>query len=147
MRRSQNKGRDTTSQKREAQKLDFEAWLDVRNFRIWQMNVRSEVSPCASRPIEAMVWISEMQSSKSIVELKTSYSITGAKLQTNFAVLESQIASALQKIINGDFKRRVFIQDEAAQKRKTPSHGKASRLDGLRIFQDQRHRRIRLAFH
>ena len=81
--------RDTTSQKREAEKLDFDAWAAFRNFRIWQMNVRSEVSSCASRPIEAMVWISEMQSSKSIVELKTSYSTTGSKLQTNFEVLDS----------------------------------------------------------
>ena len=42
-----------------------------------------------------------------------------------------KIAIGLKKIINGDFERRVFIQEEAAQKRKTLSHGKASRMDDL----------------
>ena len=39
-----------------------------------------------------------------------------AKLQTNFEVLDSNIASGLNKIINGDFKGRVCIREEAAQK-------------------------------
>ena len=33
--------------------------------------------------------------------------------------------------INGDFKRRVFIREKAGTKRKTLSHGKASRMDDL----------------
>ena len=51
--------RDTTSQKKEAEKLEFEAWLDFRNFRIWRMTFSSEVSSCASRPIEAVIWIKD----------------------------------------------------------------------------------------
>ena len=35
------------------------------------MNFRSGVSSCASFPIEAMVWINEIESSKSIADLKT----------------------------------------------------------------------------
>ena len=70
----------------------------------------------ASRPIEAMIWINEIESAKSVADLKTSYFITGDKLQTNFKVLDSKIASGLKKIINEDFKRRVIIQEEAAQK-------------------------------
>ena len=50
-----------------------------------------------------MAWINEIESAKSIADLKTSKTITGAKLQTNFEVLDSKIASGLQKIINGDF--------------------------------------------
>ena len=50
--------------------------------------------------------------------LKTSCSVIGAKLQTNFEVLDSKMASGLKKIINGGFKRRVFIQEKAAQKDK-----------------------------
>ena len=36
------------------------------------MNFRSEVSSCASRPMEVMVWINEIESAKSIADLKTS---------------------------------------------------------------------------
>ena len=43
-------------------------------------------------------------------------------MQTNFEVLDSKTASGLKEIIHGDCKRRVFTQEEAAQK--TPSHGK-----------------------
>ena len=42
--------------------------------------------------------------------------VTGAQLQTTFEVLDPKIASGLKKIINGDFKRLVFFQEEAAQK-------------------------------
>ena len=94
------------------------------------MIFRIEVSSCASRPIEGMIWINEIESAKSIADLKTSYSITGAKLQTNFEVLDSKKASGRKKIINEDFKKRVFIQEEAAQKEML-SHGKARRMDDL----------------
>ena len=50
------------------------------------MNIRSEVSSFASHPIEAMIWVSEIESAKSVADLKTSDSITGSKLQTNFKV-------------------------------------------------------------
>ena len=63
-----------------------------------------------------MVWISEIDSTKSVADLKTSYTVRVAELQTNFEVLDSEIASDLKHIINGDFKRRVFIHEEAAQK-------------------------------
>ena len=80
------------------------------------MNFRSEVLSCASRPIEAMICINELESAKFIVDLKTSYTITDDKLQTNFEVLDSEIARGLKKIINGDFRTRAFIQEEATQR-------------------------------
>ena len=54
------------------------------------MNFRSEVSPCASRQVEAMVRINEIESSKCNDDLKMSCTITEAKLQTNFEVLDSE---------------------------------------------------------
>ena len=50
------------------------------------MNHRSEVHPRASRPIESMVWIDEIESEKSFADLKRSFTISGAKLQMNFKV-------------------------------------------------------------
>ena len=52
------------------------------------MNFRSEVSSCATCPVVAVVWINKFESEKSIADLKTSYSITRANLQTNFEVLD-----------------------------------------------------------
>ena len=44
--------------------------------------------------------------------------ITEAKLQTNFEVLDSKIASGLKNIINGDIKRRLFVDEDLAQTEK-----------------------------
>ena len=82
------------------------------------MNLRSKVSSCSGRPIEGMMWINEIESAKSIADLETSYTITWAKLQTNFEVLDSKIARGLKKVTHGDFIRRVFIQEDAAKKGK-----------------------------
>ena len=48
------------------------------------MNFRNEESLCACRPSEALMWINEIEVAKSIADLKTSYSGTRDKLQTNF---------------------------------------------------------------
>ena len=88
------------------------------------MNHRSEVPSCASRPIEAVVWMSEIESAKCIVDLKTPYSIIGQKFHTNLEFLDPKTASGLKKIINEDFKRRVFIQEEAAPKEKRSLTGR-----------------------
>ena len=69
------------------------------------MNFRSGVSSCSSRSIEAVVWINEIETAKS-EDVVFSHE---AKLQKNFEVLDSDIAAILKKIINGDFKRRVFV--------------------------------------
>ena len=48
-----------------------------------------------------MMWINEIEPSKSVVDMKTSCSI-GTSLQTNSEVLDSEVASGLKKKINGD---------------------------------------------
>ena len=65
------------------------------------------------RLIDATFRISETEPAKSVAELKMSNKITGAKLQTNFEV-DSKIASGLKNVTNGDFKRRLFIQEDLA---------------------------------
>ena len=93
--------RDTAYQEKEAEQLEFEARPDFRNFRTWRMNLRTT-----------------RLSAKSVADLKIAFSVTGTELQTNFEVLDPAIASGLKQTINGDVKRRVFIQEEAAQQEK-----------------------------
>ena len=82
------------------------------------MNFMSEVSSCASRPIEAMVRINEIDSAKSIADLTTSYSVTWAELQTNYGQVVPKAESSFKKKLQ-----------------KTLSHGKASCMGDLREFQ------------
>ena len=55
--------------KKEAEALDFEAWSDSGNFRILRMNFSCGISSCASRPVEAMIYVTEIESAKSIADL------------------------------------------------------------------------------
>ena len=69
--RSQNQWRETQlPRKKEAEHFEFDAWSGFRN---WRMSFTSEVSSCASRPIEAMVWIRDVESAKS--ELQTHFEV------------------------------------------------------------------------
>ena len=54
----------------------------------------------ASRPVN------EIESAKTVADLKTSYCITGAQLQANFEVIDSRIANGLQKVISLEQKFR-----------------------------------------
>ena len=72
--------------KRKLKHLSSKPGLVFSKFSSWRMNFSCQVSSCASRPIEAMVWI------------------TGATIQTHVEFLHSKIASGLKKIINGNFR-------------------------------------------
>ena len=59
------------------------------------MNFRSVVSSGARRPIEAMIWISEIESAKSFAELKTSNTINGhnCRQTLRFLTRKKRVAS------------------------------------------------------
>ena len=90
---------DSVSSETEAATLEFETNPDFRNFRICRMSG-------AHRPVEAMIWM--LLSSR-----REEQSPERSCRQTSRL---SEIASGLKKIINGDFKRRVFIGEEAERK-------------------------------
>ena len=104
---------------RKLKNLSSKPGLMSVKFRIWRMNLRREVSLCASRPVEAMIWSNRIESPASVAELKTSNTIIREKVANKLSgSLDFNIASGLKKNINGEVKRRVCIQDEAAQKEK-----------------------------
>ena len=63
-----------------------------------------------------MQWIKEVEMVDSVDDLRSSSSIRGIPVP-NFEVLDARIASALNKIIqNSQFKRRISLEEEKAQK-------------------------------
>ena len=57
-----------------------------------------KVTTCSDFPSEAMLWIKEVEMVNSVVELNSSRSVSGKNFP-NFEMLDSRIASALNKII------------------------------------------------
>ena len=58
-------------------KIDVEKFPNSNSFVIWKMNFKSEVCSNSCFPTEAMLWIKEIDSARSMDELKSSGSILG----------------------------------------------------------------------
>ena len=75
-----------------------------------------------------------MEMVDSLVELKSSRSVYGKDFP-NFEMLEAKIASALNKIIqNSQFKKKVCLEEQKAQKEESVSTRKTDRLHDLRLL-------------
>ena len=79
-----------------------------------------------------------MEMVDSLDELKSSRSVAGKKFP-NFELLDAKIASALNKIIqNSQFKKKVSLEEQTAQKRGPVSTWKTDRLHDLRLLSSDR---------
>ena len=66
-----------------------------------------------------MLWIKEVEMVESVNDLKSSCSIRGMRTP-DFEVLDAKIASALNRIIhNTRFKKKVSLEEQEAQKKRT----------------------------
>ena len=107
------------------------------------MNFGCDVFSCASRPIEAMMWTNNIESAKSIADMRTSYSITGAKLKTNFEVLDSQNSEGSQEDHQRRLEKKGLHLRKNLHRKNNAFSREARRWHDLGVFQGQRHRRIR----
>ena len=102
---SKNYGAD--QQRLQISDLHFDKFPTPATFACWT---------CSQFPTEAMQWIKEVVMVDSVDDLKSSSSIRGISMP-NFEVLDTRIASALNKIIhNSHFKRRISLEEQKAQK-------------------------------
>ena len=92
---------------------------DSVEFQSWTLNFRTEVFMRTADPQVTMLWIKEVEVSKSIDELVTSRSITGQHDFPDFEMLDAMIASALKQLINtqSTFRKRVSVEEQRAQNR------------------------------
>ena len=80
------------------------------------MQNKNPVTTCSDCPSEAMLWIKEREMVDSLEELKSSRSVAGKNFP-KFEMLDPEIASALNKIIqNSYFKKKVSHDEQKVQK-------------------------------
>ena len=88
-----------------------------------------------------MLWIKEVELIDSVGDLKSSCSVRGIQMP-NFEVLDAKIASALNRIIhNTQFKRKVSLEEQKAQKEDRFLRGRHRLLD-LRVLPGHRSQRF-----
>ena len=111
---SKNYGAD--QQRLQISDLHFDKFPTPATFACWKIRFKTEVCTCSQFPTEAMQWIKEVKLVDSEDELRSSSSTRGISMP-NFEVLDTRIASALNKIIhNSQFKRRISLEEQKAQK-------------------------------
>ena len=101
--------------------LHFDKFPTPSTSTCWKIRFKTVVCTCSQFPTEAMLWIKDVEMVDSVDELKSSSSVRGMQMP-NLEVLDARIASALNRIINNShFKRRVSLEEQKAQKKRTVS--------------------------
>ena len=96
--------------------LHFDKFPTPATFACWKIRFKTEVCTCWQFPKEAMHCTKEVELIDSVDDLKSSCSVRGIRIP-NFEVFDAKIASALKRIIhNTQFKRRVSLEEQKAQK-------------------------------
>ena len=103
-------------------------------FVCWEIRFKTEVCTCLNFLTEAMLWIKEVEPVEPMDDLKSSCSIRGIQMP-NFELLDTRIASALNKITqNTRFQKKVSVDEQKAQKRGPFPSWKTNRLRDLRAL-------------
>ena len=114
--------------------LHFDKFPTPATFACWKVRFKIEVCNCSQFPTEGMLWIKEVELVDSLNDLKSSCSGRGIQMP-NFEVLDAKIASALNRIIhNTQFKRKVSLEEQEAQKENRFLRGRQIRLPDLRVL-------------
>ena len=89
--------------------LHFDKFLTPATFACWKISFKTEVCTCSQFPTEVMHRIKEVEIVDSVDDLMYSSSTRGIQMP-NFEVLDARIASALNRIHNSHFKRRISLE-------------------------------------
>ena len=117
-----------TKQRLQISDLHFDKFPTPATFACWKIRFKTEVCICSQFPTEAMQWIKEVEMVDSVDDLRSSSSIRGISMP-DFEVLDARIASALNRIIhNSNFKRRISLEEQKAQKQDRPPRGRQTAL-------------------
>ena len=83
---------------------------------MFEDKIQNQVTTCSDFQSDAVLWIKEVEMVDSLDEFKSSRSVYGKDLP-NFEMLDAKIASALNKIQNSQFKKKVSLEEQKAQKK------------------------------
>ena len=78
-------------------------------FSCWKVRFKTEVCICSSYPTEVMTRIKEVEMVHSVDDLKSSCSFQGCAPFPDFELLHARIASALNKIIQNSFSKKMLV--------------------------------------
>ena len=121
-------------QRQQMSELQFDKFPNLQKFLVRKIRFKNQATTCSDFPSEAMLWIKEVKMVDSLEELKSSRSVSG-KIFANFEMLDAKIASPLKQIIqNSQFKKKVSLEEQKAQKQNRFFTRETDRLHDLRLL-------------
>ena len=121
-------------QRQQISELQFDKFPNPQTFLVWKIRFKTQVTTCSDFPSDAMLRIKELEIVDSLDELKSSRSVYGKDFP-NFEMLDAKIASSLNKIIqSSQFKKKVSLEEQKAQKGGSVSTRETDRLHDLRLL-------------
>ena len=82
--------------------VKIKGWPSITAFRVWRIDFKKAVAANSRRARLAYAWITEVESAKCIADLED----TG-----DFGELDMKLSKALDDIIQGEFKKKVQVQE------------------------------------
>ena len=90
------------SNKKEADKISFEAITDAPRHRMWKLKSRKSVAGASIHPQKAFMWWGEIERAQTFEELEDS---------GEFETLDAKAADSLSKLVHGDLARQLLIME------------------------------------
>ena len=97
------------------QKVEIKNWPSIAGFRTWKLAFKKSVSSCSRRAKLAYKWLSEVEKAKGIDELEDS---------GDFEELDAKLSTALDGILQGEFKRKVQVKETELSLKGIPLTGR-----------------------
>lgn len=137
---------------READAVKIGPWpANVPAYNKWRLIVVDEVVAASARPDDAFAWISAVREGTTHEDLQsTDYPF---RKQMGFETLDAKLSSALSKILNGEFARKVTVMKHQAMEtgrrlsgrqllRAIDQHFKMTEADGAVYGMEQARERV-----
>ena len=91
------------------EKIDFSSWPSITAFRTGKLSVKKRIAAASRYSQEAFAWISEIENANKFEELEDS----GPEAWQ--VQLDTKISAEIDKILSGEFRKQVQIQETALQ--------------------------------
>ena len=99
-------------QRQQISELQFDKFPDPQSFLVWKIRFKNQATTCSDFPLEAMLWIKEVEMVDSVDDFKSSRAVS-VKHFPNFEMLDAKIPLALQ---NSQFLKKASLEEQKAKK-------------------------------
>ena len=89
------------------EKIDFSAWPSITAFRTWKLAIKKKIAAASRYSQEAFAWVCKVEAANKFEDLEDSGP------ESWQVQLDTKISAEIDKILSGEFRKQVQIQETA----------------------------------